>query len=250
MSRFFLICACAVSISFIASTALADAIPYTYAFPTTDGSGGMAFQPQTSGTAADATHNSDYTVYSNGELNDGDIYVGSYEGPTFQTASFWNTGRQVGTKNTSKPTVYTAPSILMKLDPSQTWALGSISVNYMVDFRVGIHAPDSANVYFSSDGINWSAPTVMGGWNDTNPSYPGPNGTDWAYTDLYMNVLDVSGIPAAAAVKYVRLDLRTDAEWGGLVEIGVSSVVPEPGTLALFAAGMVGLLCYAWRKRR
>ena len=25
---------------------------------------------------------------------------------------------------------------------------------------------------------------------------------------------------------------------------------PEPGTLALLAAGLAGLLCYAWRKRR
>ena len=28
------------------------------------------------------------------------------------------------------------------------------------------------------------------------------------------------------------------------------SPVPEPGTLALLAAGLAGLLCYAWRKRK
>jgi hypothetical protein len=28
------------------------------------------------------------------------------------------------------------------------------------------------------------------------------------------------------------------------------SIVPEPGTLALLAAGLLGLLCYAWRKRK
>ena len=27
-------------------------------------------------------------------------------------------------------------------------------------------------------------------------------------------------------------------------------VVPEPGTLALLATGLIGLLCYAWRKRK
>ncbi|MCG2685700.1 MAG: PEP-CTERM sorting domain-containing protein [Planctomycetales bacterium] len=26
--------------------------------------------------------------------------------------------------------------------------------------------------------------------------------------------------------------------------------IPEPSTLALLAAGLLGLLCYAWRKRR
>jgi hypothetical protein len=29
-----------------------------------------------------------------------------------------------------------------------------------------------------------------------------------------------------------------------------ATVVPEPGTLALLAAGLMGLLAYAWRKRK
>jgi autotransporter-associated beta strand protein len=40
---------------------------------------------------------------------------------------------------------------------------------------------------------------------------------------------------------------------GGLSGGGMSlsaSIVPEPGTLALLAAGLLGLLCYAWRKRK
>ena len=28
------------------------------------------------------------------------------------------------------------------------------------------------------------------------------------------------------------------------------SVIPEPGTLVLLAAGLLGLVCYAWRKRK
>jgi hypothetical protein len=29
-----------------------------------------------------------------------------------------------------------------------------------------------------------------------------------------------------------------------------ATTIPEPGTLILLAAGLIGLLCYAWRKRR
>lgn len=32
--------------------------------------------------------------------------------------------------------------------------------------------------------------------------------------------------------------------------IGVSNVVPEPGTLALIGSALLGLLCYAWRKQK
>ena len=31
---------------------------------------------------------------------------------------------------------------------------------------------------------------------------------------------------------------------------GIGAPVPEPGTLALLAAGLVSLLAYAWRKRK
>ena len=33
-------------------------------------------------------------------------------------------------------------------------------------------------------------------------------------------------------------------------DVGISSVVPEPSTIALLTTGLLGLLAYAWRKRR
>ena len=32
--------------------------------------------------------------------------------------------------------------------------------------------------------------------------------------------------------------------------IVTTSAIPEPGTLTLLATGLIGLLAYAWRKRR
>ena len=36
----------------------------------------------------------------------------------------------------------------------------------------------------------------------------------------------------------------------GVQAIQTAAGVPEPSTLVLLAAGLAGLLCYAWRKRR
>ncbi len=65
-----------------------------------------------------------------------------------------------------------------------------------------------------------------------------------------LNWSKVTGLPGTAGSVgqiggqyYVQLDGS-----GGGVETG--GAVPEPGTLALLAAGLAGLLCYAWRKRR
>ncbi len=54
-----------------------------------------------------------------------------------------------------------------------------------------------------------------------------------------------------------------DASWAGpglarvgfgegayFEEINMGGVIPEPGTLALLATGLTGLLCYAWRRRK
>lgn len=60
-------------------------------------------------------------------------------------------------------------------------------------------------------------------------------------------------------VAAVRFDIASD--WGnwyyqeaGLSEVkfigSVHTVTPEPSTLVLVATGIIGLLCYAWRKRK
>jgi hypothetical protein len=51
---------------------------------------------------------------------------------------------------------------------------------------------------------------------------------------------------------FVPTDLTYDGSFASFTTtaLGTYAVVPEPGTLALLATGVLGLLAYAWRKRR
>ena len=68
------------------------------------------------------------------------------------------------------------------------------------------------------------------------------------------------GIPQNASGEYVVTGLNfrmgdtrtTDPDSAGWIDNYVldDPKVPEPGTLVLLATGLIGLLCYAWRKRK
>ena len=52
---------------------------------------------------------------------------------------------------------------------------------------------------------------------------------------------------------YASADLTYDGTYASFTVTGFSGyavTVPEPGTLALFLAAALGLLAYAWRKRK
>ncbi|MFZ1933982.1 MAG: PEP-CTERM sorting domain-containing protein, partial [Thermoguttaceae bacterium] len=54
--------------------------------------------------------------------------------------------------------------------------------------------------------------------------------------------------------EFAANDLTYDGTFASFTATGLSGyamvAVPEPGTLALLAGGFVGLLAYAWRRRR
>jgi fibronectin-binding autotransporter adhesin len=72
-------------------------------------------------------------------------------------------------------------------------------------------------------------------------------GDQWTlitYTNnLTDNGLELGTMPALSGGMYFAVDTAT----AGQVNL---VVVPEPGTLALLAAGLIGLIAYAWRRRK
>ena len=83
-------------------------------------------------------------------------------------------------------------------------------------------------------------------WTQGDFNYDGVvNGTDLAKLLANWGKSMPTGIVIDGAA-YPNLDSGAISMLRGA---GIT-VVPEPGTLALLAAGLIGLLAYAWRKRK
>lgn len=92
-------------------------------------------------------------------------------------------------------------------------------------------------------------------WDNDTSTYKGQayyqNITDaGAKTDIG-NVFTLASDPTTWNALYCRLSNPANSthELSKLDNLTIT-YVPEPGTLALLAAGLVGLLAYAWRKRQ
>ena len=95
------------------------------------------------------------------------------------------------------------------------------------------------DVQISSDGTTWSSAQSF-----VFAQAPGADG--YAGENLLFT--------APQTARYVKFDISTgygDGLAPGLSEVRfIGAPVPEPGTLVLLACGLLGLLAYAWRKRK
>jgi hypothetical protein len=109
----------------------------------------------------------------------------------------------------------------------------------------------NGTVMFARDGT-WNSTT--GFWSDTASSYlQGSWFSTTAKTAGTGNAARLAAIAVTTGgdVSYTG-DMLLSKTGGGLARevTFTTAAVPEPGTLAMLAGGLVGLLAYAWRKRK
>lgn len=130
--------------------------------------------------------------------------------------------------------------------------------------EVGLYCPGIALPRERDTGLKTG---IEDGWHNLAATFDLDNGLIEVYVDensigqidlktfeggVYWNQVN------ADTNKYVNIGWATRNVTGNTVsmfwidnfQVGAPGVIPEPSTLALFATGLIGLLAYAWRKRR
>ena len=132
--------------------------------------------------------------------------------------------------------------------------------------NIGSYAFD-CTLHFSDNSVQnatFAAPDWVSGSGDV--AFEGPQGQNGP-SRIYAN--NLYSLQNSTTVHLFESTIAVDAEnqsklltgitfegYVGSAEVSTlvfavsGAAVPEPGTLALIATGLIGLICYAWRKRR
>jgi hypothetical protein len=162
-------------------------------------------------------------------------------------------------------TPFQGVKMLSMTDDGQTWTQGFQAIDVTSDAALINSGGATVNMSAMFD-ANQNVPAALGGvyvsfftasnypslttfigntltldnltntWEPISVSGPIPVGTTWLLAQVAYNDASLLGSDGALHPSYV--------------DAAELTVTPEPGTMLLLLSGLVGLLCYAWRKRK
>ncbi len=185
--------------------------------------------------------------------------VGTWSG-NLEVTDAASPGPSIGTKYIIRPWYSGAASVGSASFAPQT--SGIVHAEYMVyqDMDMATQATNGAYFGFSSD--FWGLCDAGGevryynaGWFPTGLYWTNAVWQKWeldyvpgaATFDLTIDGTKAAGLPVRAVETSVDTALFMA---GSKMPIYFDTVIPEPSTFVLLVTGLIGLLCYAWRKRK
>lgn len=141
--------------------------------------------------------------------------------------------------------------------PVGHWVVLDLGTEYDLDYidvwNYNHHSVPALNARGINEVRIWKADDIDGTVSASTPLYDGnftisPTNA----TPMYYN--DHIALTGATGVRFVKIVVDSTHGAENCVGLGFvtfeENVVPEPSTLALLAASLIGLLAYAWRKRK
>ena len=90
------------------------------------------------------------------------------------------------------------------------------------------------------------------GWVNADAGNTGNNATagELGYSGSFASFQSAYGTTLTSYIGAYGVDTVNDVAWTVVDHSSQFAVIPEPGTLVILATGLLGLLVYAWRRRR
>ena len=129
-----------------------------------------------------------------------------------------------------------------------TWCVAGISSTQEAGIAIPIgYTAMGINFHFDENLAEITGTINLSDGTTEALSAMGPTTPD-RNTPVFFGVVSTTDSPVE--ISSITLDTSDNGPFFSFVSYGTSTVVPEPSTLALLASGLIGLLCYAWRKRK
>jgi hypothetical protein len=195
------------------------------------------------------------------QFNPGATAMGCAQNAINGSGLTWDAGYTSGSCSNSGDwaTIWFSDNVQNSYGANQ-WLKIDLGKSYVLDSLVLYNNNDSASYRGIQNGAIYLSNSA------TDPGNPLDNATNWtsAFGGPFAQASGtadytgdaISGVSGQTA-RYVSILVTSTFSpnwWDGIVGINEVAIsgheVPEPGTLALLAGGLLGLIAYAWRKRK